>query len=256
VISIVYAADFEISSGYRISNFWNRSIPMLDTHGIYISVTIMAPSLEKTSQSERDPQLPARSESKNEVARARLVEAGTRLIAERGIEGVNTNVVARAAKLGVGTFYNHFEDKHALHRAVVMRGFEGMRGAMGEAIRRLDPDGDDIAAQVRAVVAAQIDFALAEPSLFRVAFGGPAPAAAPGQPAMTFSTRAVEQRLLGLQRDGLLDPGMNPEVAARGFAGMQTSVLLWWLDDPSRCPAGELVDTLVQLHPAMACRVG
>lgn len=207
-------------------------------------------------KSEHDLKPTSRSESRNEAARTRLIDAATELIAERGIEGVNTNVVARAAKVGVGTFYNHFEDKHALHRAIVMRGFEGLRGAMADASGQLPPGEDELASQVRAIVTAQVDFALNLPSLFRVAFGGPAPLASPGQPAMTFSTRAVEQRLRSLQRTGELDAAMNPEVAARGFAGMQTSVLLWWLDDPNRCPREELLETLVRLHPALACRIG
>ena len=57
-------------------------------------------------------------------ARDRILEAGTRLLADRGLDAINTNVIARAAGVGVGTFYSQFEDKHAFHRAVVARGLE------------------------------------------------------------------------------------------------------------------------------------
>jgi len=219
-----------------------------------------SPSLPGSSKnSERDLKVaePALSKSlgKSEAARSKLLDAGTRLIAERGIEGVNTNVVAREARLGVGTFYNHFEDKHELHRAIVLHGFEGLRAAVADASGGLGAERDELAAQVRAVVGAQVDFASAEPALFRVAFGGPAPTASHGRPAMTYSTRPVEQRLQALQRAGELDPAMSAEVAARGFAGMQTAVLLWWLDDRTRSSREELVETLVRLHPALAGRV-
>ena len=66
-------------------------------------------------------------------ARERLLEAGTRLIAERGIEAVNTNVIARAAGVGVGTFYAQFEDKHALHRSAVVRALDGLQAALSAA---------------------------------------------------------------------------------------------------------------------------
>ena len=98
-------------------------------------------------------------ETKADRVRGLLIDAGTRLIAELGIEGVNTNSLAREARVGVGTFYNHFDDKHALHRAVVMRGFEQLQAELAAASARLqDADIED---QVRGQVAATADFAAA-----------------------------------------------------------------------------------------------
>ena len=45
------------------------------------------------------------------LARELLIGAAAQLIAERGFDAVNSNQIARAAGLGVGTFYRHFQDK-------------------------------------------------------------------------------------------------------------------------------------------------
>ncbi len=72
---------------------------------------------------------------------------------------------------------------------------------------------------------------------------------------MAFSTRATERGLLALQQAGELEPDLSVEIAAKGFASMQSGVLLWWIENPSRATRDELVDTLTRLHPALAARV-
>ncbi len=196
--------------------------------------------------------MPAEQPRRATEVRGELVEAGTRLIAAEGIEGVNTNSVARAAGVGVGTFYRHFEDKHALHRACVLRGYESLQARLTEVAR--EHTDRDIADQVRAQVQTTVDFAEGNPAQFRVSFGA-GQAAARGKPAMSFSTRAVERRLVALQDAGELHPGLAPEAAARGFAGMLNASVLWWLESPGRVERDRLVSTLVLLHPAVAARV-
>jgi len=213
----------------------------------------------------------AATERGRAVARDRLIESATALLAEFGVEAVNSNRIARAAGVGVGTFYGQFEDKHALHRAVVLRAYEKLADSLvrvaagSESSETEDPEGragsdtlsdihSDIEAQVRALVEATLEFAAREPELFRVAFARPLPPAAKGRPAMAFSIRPVEQRLRALQREGRLAAGLNPELAARAFAGMQSAVLLGWLDEPDRLARRDVIETLVRLHPAVAAR--
>ena len=204
-------------------------------------------------------------------ARERLLRAGTSLIAELGLESINTNVIARRARVGVGTFYAHFSDKHELHRAVVMWAFERLSEALGAAAQPVGAAGDragsraptggtasvdrgEIEVEVRRLMAATVDFASAEPELFKVGFGVLPPVARKGQPALTFSTRIVEQRLRTLKRQGQLDGAIDPEMAARGFAGLQNSILLWWLEEPRAQSRDQVIETLVRLHPAVAGR--
>jgi AcrR family transcriptional regulator len=190
-----------------------------------------------------------RERTKRPTALDRLIQAGTRLLSEVGLEAINTNSVARAASVGVGTFYNHFPDKHALHRAVVSGVFAGLRQSMLAATAAAGPETE---AQARALTSAVMDFAEASPDAFRVAFGRTLPAAGSGAPALAFSTRPVEARLRQLQALGRLDPGLDPEAAARAQLAMQSGVVLWWLEDPAARNRDQVIETLVRLHPAVA----
>lgn len=42
---------------------------------------------------------------------AKILEAATEVIVERGIQGLNTNVVAERAEVNIGTVYHYFPDK-------------------------------------------------------------------------------------------------------------------------------------------------
>jgi len=189
-----------------------------------------------------------RRKKAQEAARGRLLQAGAALLADRGLEGANSNQIARAAGAGVGTFYTHFEDKHALHRAVVRHTFEGLQARLAKAAA----EPESLEEQVRALVGALCDFAAAHPDFFRVAFGRPLPAHVPGEPALTFSTRGVEQRLDALRREGRLEIDVDPGVAACAALAMQTGVALQWLDGRLKADREILVETLTRLHPALS----
>jgi AcrR family transcriptional regulator len=61
-----------------------------------------------------------RVERRQERARARLIEAASRLIAEKGVEGLRLRDITDAADVGFGSFYSHFESKDELVEAVVI----------------------------------------------------------------------------------------------------------------------------------------
>jgi len=183
------------------------------------------------------------------TSRARLLEAAALLIVERGFDRVNTNLIARAAGLGVGTFYHHFRDKLELRRQLTLQALDGL-GA--ELERRGVADAADLREQVERVVEAHVAFAERSPDLFRAAFGPEGGGvAAGGHAAIGPSTRATERRLGELRDAGRLPPELDPAVAARAFVAMQAGVLCWWLEDPSRAPRDAIVATLARLHPAL-----
>jgi AcrR family transcriptional regulator len=180
-----------------------------------------------------------------DATRISLIEAAEALIGASGLDAINSNQIAKAAGVGVGTFYSHFEDKSALLRAITLLAWE----QLGQAMAATSSAGqDDAAGMTRAVV----DYATANPARFRIAFGrGTATAnAAAGQPAMTLSTRPVERRLAELQKSGALAAELDPAVAARAWWAMVSGTLLWWLEDPKRSDPAMLVRTLTLLHPA------
>ena len=200
---------------------------------------------------EAGPGESAPIDPKREAARRRLLEATVALLAERGLERVNSNQIARAAGVGVGTFYAHFQDKYAAHQAVVLDALERLGERVETAARR---PARDRATQVRASVEAALDFALEQPELFRAAFGREI-APSPGRPGIAPSHRRLERRLRGLQVQQRLEPSLDPAVAAKGFTAMQSAVILWGLDDPGRAERNDVIETLVRLHPAVAAAV-
>ena len=56
--------------------------------------------------------------------REKLIQAALRLMAREGVEGVSITEITEAADVGFGTFYNYFESKEAIYKAVVDSVFE------------------------------------------------------------------------------------------------------------------------------------
>ena len=63
----------------------------------------------------------SRPSPKRPDARERLIEAGGRLFAERGYDGVSTRQLAKRAKVNLSAITYHFGGKQALYRAVYQR---------------------------------------------------------------------------------------------------------------------------------------
>lgn len=186
-----------------------------------------------------------------EDAPTRLLAAGLALFARQGCERVNTNAIAQAAGLGIGTFYLHFANKYALLRALQLRTLDGLRAARQAAIAAAGPELEE---QVRASVEAAVRFAAAHPEAYRVSFGRERTAPAHAGPVVSESTRGIASALASAQRAGLVDPTLDSELAARAYLAMESGMLLWWLEDPRRAEMNRLVGTLVRAHPAHASR--
>ncbi|MDG2049609.1 MAG: TetR/AcrR family transcriptional regulator [Myxococcota bacterium] len=183
----------------------------------------------------------------------RLILAGIELMAREGLDGVNTNTIARAARVGVGTFYQHFEDKFALHRAIVQRALEGLQNSLAQAHQ--EADDRPLPDQVRAGVVALVGFAQAQPDLFRTTFGRSAAAARLNSKGRTaglgLSARPLERRLRALLEEGELDPAIEPGIAARAFMDMQVRCVVHWIEDPVHEDPDALIRTITRLHPAL-----
>ena len=190
---------------------------------------------------------------KLEDAKPRLLAAGLSLFAKLGIERVNSNSIARRAKLAIGTFYSHFDDKYALLQELQMRSLDALRSQRLAALREAAPNPE---AQARAVIAAAVEFARTHPEAYRLAFGRERAASTRQRSLVSESNRPTAEVLRRLQQAGRLDPDLNVDLASRAYAAAEAGLLLWWLEDPTRSEARELIETLVRLHPVVACRVG
>ena len=60
----------------------------------------------------------------SESTRERILDVAEALFAERGLAGTAVRDIAREAGLTAPSLYNHFDGKHALYEAVLVRGVD------------------------------------------------------------------------------------------------------------------------------------
>ncbi|MCA9535010.1 MAG: TetR/AcrR family transcriptional regulator [Myxococcales bacterium] len=103
-----------------------------------------------------------------------LLAAATDMLAETGPRGLSLREAARRAGVSTGAPYRHFKDKDALLTALATRGFL----ALDAALRAVDTAAADATPleRLRRLGVAYVEFAIAQPALFRLMFGefGPA----------------------------------------------------------------------------------
>ncbi|MCF3947440.1 WHG domain-containing protein [Acidiphilium iwatense] len=99
-----------------------------------------------------------------------LIEAGMSLLRGGGVAALTLRGAARAAGVSATATYRHFADKEALLAAIAAEGFS----RFGAALAAADQAGEGVAA-LRAQGVAYVEFAVAEPALFRLMFGAAKP---------------------------------------------------------------------------------
>lgn len=105
--------------------------------------------------------------------RQALLDHAVELARAGGPEAVVLRDVQRAAGVSNSAAYRHYADRHALLTAVQLHAMTMLGESMLEALAAIPPRGprDKRAlARLRATGQAYVDFALAEPGLFRTAF--------------------------------------------------------------------------------------
>ena len=96
-----------------------------------------------------------------------ILDAGARILAERGWAAFDTNAVAARAGVSIGSLYEYFEDKHSLTDAIADAHLAAGEALLAAAGARLAED-----AEPQALVAALVEGAVAlhadDPRLHRV----------------------------------------------------------------------------------------
>lgn len=120
---------------------------------------------------DREPSMP-RAKAKpyhHGDLRAALVDAGTKLLRERGPAALSLREVAKAAGVSHAAPYRHFEDKAQLLAAIAAAGFHRLRAGMARAVAE---HPDDPQAQLVAAGEAYVDLAVKHPETMQLMFGG------------------------------------------------------------------------------------
>lgn len=101
--------------------------------------------------------------------RPALLQAGERLLREKGVTGVSLREVAKAAGVSHTAPYRHFADKQSLLAELAEIGFARLRDAM---YRTIEAHSEDPRRQLVEAAAAYVELALANPQMNHLMFGG------------------------------------------------------------------------------------
>lgn len=139
--------------------------------------------------------------------RAALVEAGAELARTAGPDGVVLREVARRTGVSHNAAYRHFADRDALlveiSSVATERLEQAMQGRLDEVTQ--NAPSERARARLRAIGRAYVEFALAEPGLFSVAF-------CPLDASEGWKEDAAPYLLLGHVLDELVEAGaLSPE---------------------------------------------
>jgi AcrR family transcriptional regulator len=97
--------------------------------------------------------------------REQILQAAAQLFAERGSRAVGVDDVGAAVGVTGPAIYRHFASKDAMLAEMLLRISERL---LEGGTRCVAEAGDDVAAQLRALIAFQVDFALTNPALITV----------------------------------------------------------------------------------------
>jgi AcrR family transcriptional regulator len=181
--------------------------------------------------------------------RAALVETGFAMARESGPDGVALREVARRVGVSHNAAYRHFADRDQLLSEISDRGMGLLTEAMEERLARVDDSLDPVAraqARLRECGRAYVEFALAEPGLFRTAFtshvdGGEDEPEGDGGPYAVLNGILDE-----LVEVGYLDPARRPHADVVCWAGVHGLAVLH-LDGPLRqAPEAEREASMVR----------
>lgn len=168
--------------------------------------------------------------------RRALLDEALATIRANGVEGLTLREIG--ARLGVSrtALYRHFADKSALLEAVATEGFRTLREQLVAAWQ----DGGGGPAGFDAMGVAYVRFAVANPSHYRVMFGGfidpkQRPSELAGEAIQALG--ALVRALAELQRDGLVR-GDEPETMAQFVWSVVHGVARLAIDGQLRAPLG------------------
>jgi AcrR family transcriptional regulator len=99
-----------------------------------------------------------------------LVQAGTQMLAETGVDGLSMRRLAERLGVSHNAPYQHFADKEAILAAIAAQGFRALDSAIADAQAAL-PVGLPSLDHLKAAGAAYVTFVLANPHYVPVMFG-------------------------------------------------------------------------------------
>jgi len=151
------------------------------------------------------------------ATRARVVDVAAHLLRSEGPAAVTTRAVAEGAGVQAPTIYRLFGDKDGLLEAVAEHVMATHVAAKTERERAASAAGSDPLEDLRTSWAAQIDFGLTNPAVFRMLSD---PSRVLRSPAAQSGQRVLESRVQRVAATGRLRVGEQRAVALIQSAGV------------------------------------
>lgn len=178
----------------------------------------MATKAEHEAPSER-------SQRRRAQTARQLLEAARAVLAAKGYHGTKIIDIARAARVGVGTFYLYYPTKEALFLELVEDAVAQLRAQLADVRQTIT----DPVEQARTRTLTFFRFASDNRELFRIVFGHGA--------SFNDVVRRCQDSFVADMRESLLI-GMDRAVFRHGDAavwaqaliGMSLQVVSWWID--------------------------
>lgn len=183
-----------------------------------------------------------------------ILDTAERVFLERGVSRTSLEMIARAAGLTRGAIYWHFRNKADLFGAMMSRVVLPMEEM---AARASDGDIDDPVAHVRACALNVLDHLTSDPQCQRV-FEICCHKVEYVDEMMQVRQRHIEARSNCLQhmerglrnaaKKGLLEPSVDPRLAAIGLHALVDGLIMNWVLDPEYLPLAREAKTLVDQY--------
>lgn len=193
--------------------------------------------------SEPAPTLPARERSRLQT-RARLLESGRKLFAERGLHGVTSHDVAAGAGVAAGTFYLHFKDKESLFRVIAEETIELLRERLQAATR----EAPTLRAAVPPFAEALVGFAEENRDLVRILFSRDSEAAGIEADVLDELAGGIAENRRERIARGEHPAELDPDVLSQALVGLLARVIAWWVEHPRRASRQNVIETLTRIQ--------
>jgi AcrR family transcriptional regulator len=173
------------------------------------------------------PRRPSRFELRRRKSRAALIEAAIELFQQQGVRATKLEEICERADVSPRTFFNHFETRTHLYRAIAQQRIEQTAARIEVAAAAQEPFGAKLAALLREVAA----YLAARPA-WREMVGEMLSLRHDGDGTALRTLREALVRLLaaGVAR-GEVSARHRPEVLADLLFGALTTALGRWSDE-------------------------
>jgi len=180
------------------------------------------------------PRRPGKREQNKRANRAAILEAAQRVFLERGFDAVTIRDVVRQTELASGTFYNYFDTKEALLRALV----EDHVLALTAELKRVRGAARSLDEFVHGAYLAAFTAIAQDPVLYNLMLRNEAAVRSLYQDAvMGLSTRALRDDIRDAIRRGIM-PALDADYLAAALFGAGYEMGRILAERPKKDPAG------------------